>query len=626
MFKRGCITIFVLLLLPVIVSGQSIANTLSVDINRKLSNGTVFKPVQFFSITDDILHANVLAKETILSAYTDRVLSVYETKPPHISLPVANSEGHIITLLLQRSRPTAYDYNAGIIDTKGRHKIDITTGLHYQGCIAGIEKSLATLSISGDGTVMVMYSNDAGNFVIAKLAEGSGKYILYNDKDFLSRPALGCMKLQEDSNPYGSQEKTTAGNLCRKLSMYLECDYDLYVNKGNNIATVQNYIAGLFNQVQALYRNENIGIELKSLYVWTVPDKYQGLTDLQTLLNFKGDWNNRNDTFDGDIAHFVSMDAGTNNGMAYKDRLCNRAEAYGYHDILGSYQSVPTYSFDVLSISHEIGHSIGSEHTHWCGWNTGAAGVCGSIDNCDMQEHGSSCSSCSTLNDTATGSWQGTIMSYCHLVSRGTNFSNGFGSLPGSLIRNKINSAGCLKSVISATVTVVPICKKDGAVLIDFDTNSIGPNNLSTPPYTFSWSNGAGRQSITNLAIPGTYTVGISDANGCAAGYSGVLTRNTADTCDPISVTVVEQQIAYLHIYPNPATQSATLAFYAQNSGKAVLKMTDVTGKVINNRSIEYASGRNAISVDLQDVAKGVYFVMLDAEGENSKATKLIVQ
>src|SRR5204863_5563551 len=38
----------------------------------------------------------------------------------------------------------------------------------------------------------------------------------------------------------------------------------------------------------------------------------------------------------------------------------------------------------------------------------------------------------------------GTIMSYCHLISAGINFANGFGPQPKTVIINSINGASCL--------------------------------------------------------------------------------------------------------------------------------------------------------------------------------------
>ena len=78
--------------------------------------------------------------------------------------------------------------------------------------------------------------------------------------------------------------------------------------------------------------------------------------------------------------------------------------------------------------SHEIGHNIGSNHTHWCGWPGGP------IDNCTDVE-----GSCS--NNPAAQ--VGTLMSYCHTTSSGSLID--FHSIViSNALTPGINGASCL--------------------------------------------------------------------------------------------------------------------------------------------------------------------------------------
>ena len=57
-----------------------------------------------------------------------------------------------------------------------------------------------------------------------------------------------------------------------------------------------------------------------------------------------------------------------------------------------------------------------------------------------------------------------------------------------------------------------------------------------TPPYTYLWNTGAMTQMITGLSA-GTYTVTVTDANGCMTTCDVVIEENMALTC-VIAVTV----------------------------------------------------------------------------------------
>ena len=95
--------------------------------------------------------------------------------------------------------------------------------------------------------------------------------------------------------------------------------------------------------------------------------------------------------------------------------------------------NLPTYSWNVEVITHELGHNFGSPHTQSCSWPGGA------LDNCYATEEG-----CPPGPAPTNG---GTIMSYCHLTLTGINFANGFGIYPGNLIRSRTQE--CLGSAVA---------------------------------------------------------------------------------------------------------------------------------------------------------------------------------
>jgi hypothetical protein len=269
--------------------------------------------------------------------------------------------------------------------------------------------------------------------------------------------------------------------------VYFECDYQMYLDKGSNTTTVNNYVTSFFNQVAALYANENIGISISQIYVWTSPDPYMSYTNTANVLDaFR---TNRGTTFNGNLAHFLST-RNLGGGIGYVDVICLKQYAFGVSAITTSYSNVPTYSWTVEVVTHELGHNLGSWHTHSCNWPNGA------LDNCYSPE-----GTCAPGPAPVNG---GTIMSYCHLTSYGINFSNGFGPVPGNLIRSKVSASTCTPQTgtTPAGLTTGSISASSATVswgAVTGATNYDVQYKLST---STAWTD-AGTTTATSLTING---------------------------------------------------------------------------------------------------------------------------
>jgi hypothetical protein len=194
---------------------------------------------------------------------------------------------------------------------------------------------------------------------------------------------------------------------------------------------VTNYVTGFFNQSAVLYSNESIPIALSQVYVWTSNDPYSDTGDSSTMLSGFQSYRN---SFNGDLGHLVAFHGGGGIAAGFSG-FCNANidNRQCFSGVNSSYSNVPTYSWTVQVFTHEMGHLMGSRHTHACVWN----GNNTQIDGCYTPE-----GTCSQVGYPSGG---GTIMSYCHLSGRpGINFNNGFGSQPGNVIRSRFNAASCL--------------------------------------------------------------------------------------------------------------------------------------------------------------------------------------
>ena len=146
-------------------------------------------------------------------------------------------------------------------------------------------------------------------------------------------------------------------------------------------------------------------------------------------------------------------------------------------------------------------------------------------------------SSYPSLGLAITYQWQISTDSINWTNISGATTQNLAGSLVGPLFqktffRRIIGGDACVIEGSTDQIIVVTILEVAGTVnnVSCFNANngsiSITPSN-GTAPYTFSWSNGATTQNISNLA-PGTYTVTFSDALGCSKTASFNVTQPSA--------------------------------------------------------------------------------------------------
>lgn len=349
-----------------------------------------------------------------------------------LQLPDAN--GRPLTLELVEVSITTSDFT--VVESATDEPVAVNAGAHYQGVIAGEEGSVVALSF-WDGEMSGLISSPSrGNLSLGKLPDNAGRnnsantYIIYNDQELLSRERFNCGTV-DDGIGYTIEElREPAGRGpgdC--VRVYFEVDYDIFQDKGGVNGAV-NYVTALFNQVALLYNNEDVKVLISEIYVWSTSSPYAGTSSGTLLTQFQS----VRTSFNGNIGQLLSYKA--SGGVAVLSGLCHpyTAARLSFASIDPTFNNVPSYSFSVMVVAHELGHLLGSQHTHACVWN----GNNTAIDGCAGFVEGN----CGNPGLPAGG---GTIMSYCHISQAGINFSLGFGPQPGTVIRNRINAATCLQ-------------------------------------------------------------------------------------------------------------------------------------------------------------------------------------
>lgn len=414
-------------------------------------------------------------------------------KPLLIEVSFPTVAGNI-DLILVKSEVESSDFK--VTGNDPALSANIQTGVHYRGYEKANPENLAAVSFFNDELIGTVYRR-SGNIAIGKLdAENAGRiHVVYNESELPAMP-FSCATpnngVMIDHIVNTAKQRAAVQSKCVKV--YMETDYDVFQNKGS-VQNVTNYITALMNQVGVLYTNENLVVKMSELYVWSSTSPYSGSSSSTYLNQFVA----TRTTFNGDVAHLVNLKSNLG-GVAYVDVLCFRSYAYGFSGINSSFSNVPTFSWSVEVITHELGHNLGSPHTQSCSWPGGP------IDNCVPQE-----GTCAAGPTPTNG---GTIMSYCHLTSVGINFNNGFGPLPGGRIRDRVAAATCLGTC------------ETGTVACSAPTNAIA-SNASSSGFTISWTAVAGSTGYeVQYRVQGTTTWSTITTSNASVALSG-LAANT---------------------------------------------------------------------------------------------------
>jgi len=388
---------------------------------QQISNSTlyeIFEKVEDANLNNQI-PPTTLSKKQFFQLKEPAIQTIATDKKTHmrISMPVG---GQQLEFELFKANIFTPDFQTVIASG---NPVQTKLGLHYWGVVKNEPNSLVALSFFDDEIAGLIRLNDA-TYNINKY-KNTGYHLMYKTNDLNFTPNFSCSALPTklgNSDISISGEKSIPNDCVR---IHVEADYGLYQSKGSSIANTTNYINGLFSQVGIMYANESISIAISYINIWTSTSPYTSGNELSELGNVAYGRTH------GDLVHLLHRNGG--GGVAYLDVLCNSSFNMGVSGVDGFYNNVPTYSWDVFVVSHELGHNMGSPHTHDCTWNGNGT----AIDGCGFQA--------SNGADGCTGPIPslGTIMSYCHLIN-GIDFTQGFGQQPGDLIRNRVANAACL--------------------------------------------------------------------------------------------------------------------------------------------------------------------------------------
>ncbi len=541
---------------------------------------------------------------------------------PYIALEIPASVQHAaMTLELKKVPETFMSYRISTSSGK-TYKRAKANQVHYRGIVQGKEgSSLVALSIF-DNEVMGFISVEGSKILNIGKLRGENYHALFNDDAFDTNASdLGCQTTSDNQNEmldeiYAGLSKNTSNRIKsagKCLKVYFETDYGIYQNLSNSVANVENFVTGMFNEVATLYGNDGINIEISEIFVWDVADSYSSSVSTG-LTNFVA----ARPTFNGDLAHLLSFRSGDNdpdntsnaggkaNGIG---GLCvtgnSSLSPHSHTSLFPAFVAVPTFSRQVKVVTHEMGHNLGSRHTHACVWN----GNNTAIDGCSGFTEGS----CAVPGLPAGG---GTIMSYCDRTSVGINFNLGFGAQPTAVIQNMVNNAACVDVCTGCTPDLVITQNVlNGQTDSQEASNSITASNVVFSGGTANYQaenyillvSGFHAQSGSSTAL---VIAPCSNSNDLEAPVTQNMTnpQQTSVAADDINQTE-------LLLYPNPTGGSFTVAVPVEkhNQARKSVEVYTLLGTLVLKQKVKNGE---RVSVDLTKYPKGIYLVKYISNGQ----------
>ncbi|HEX2900068.1 MAG TPA: T9SS type A sorting domain-containing protein [Bacteroidia bacterium] len=215
---------------------------------------------------------------------------------------------------------------------------------------------------------------------------------------------------------------------------------------------------------------------------------------------------------------------------------------------------------------------------------------------------------------TANGGTPG----YQYLWSNGAFGDSIAGLCAGTATVTVTDANGC-SSLVSVTVS-----EPTALALSETHTNAtFGLNDGSgtvvatggTPGYTYLWSPGGQTTATAVNLAPATYTVVVTDTNGCSDTISVVISE-LVGAPDPMDMQV--------SLYPNPAKDMVRLSLQQAELSGFTVDLLDLQGKLVASHQYAASAAPEAM-IDISELSAGTYLCRITT-GSRVVTRKLAIQ
>jgi hypothetical protein len=260
-----------------------------------------------------------------------------------------------------------------------------------------------------------------------EISEYNNQYLLFEVNNSINNSGFSCA-VESQSNNIGYSPVDSDNSVLNSIGcIEFAIDIDYFTRQTfSSDLEATNWALAIFAGVAQLYQAQsNFSVVVDYLNIWNITDPYAAYVQNAggMLDSFRDHWNANFTDIPRDLTHLLTKRSNTGTGgIAFVNVLCNTDYRYGFSSNLTDDTTYtfpnPTYTWNLNVCAHEIGHNIGSNHTHDCNWTADASlGFSGGgIDNCGvLSGSGSDCNPPAPYPTDGIG----TIMSYCHVGGSG---------------------------------------------------------------------------------------------------------------------------------------------------------------------------------------------------------------
>ncbi|MCZ2101555.1 MAG: T9SS type A sorting domain-containing protein, partial [Chitinophagales bacterium] len=166
------------------------------------------------------------------------------------------------------------------------------------------------------------------------------------------------------------------------------------------------------------------------------------------------------------------------------------------------------------------------------------------------------------------------------------------------------NEQGCT-AIATLTTTVNDVLE---AIINKEDNGFVLEVKGGTSPYTYLWSTGEATEKITPASV-GTYTVTVTDSNGCSVVVEADFTVATKE----------EEAGLQVHVFPNP-TSNILYIVMPETSRETMISVYDGAGRLL---VIQREAEASVIKMDISSLIPGTYVLQVQNESGYYRAKVL---